>query len=149
MLLTYKDLSKLFPHTSGIKDNNLSFQTISSSAHIYQPKGVFIPLCNASGELQEAIANGAVAAIWKKGKEIPKYTPNHFPIFYCEDLLKGLKEMLLLYREKLQEMDNMEKTNFLFLDEKLLNEYYETYDIAVIEDKLNKILVHLKGEGEL
>ena len=29
-----------------------------------QPKGIFIPLYHDSGELQEAIANGAIGTLW-------------------------------------------------------------------------------------
>lgn len=111
-----------------------------------------MPFSQESGELKDAITNGAIAAIWKEGINIPKYTPNHFPIFYCEDFVIGLKNILILYREKLQEMDNkqMDKTDFLFIDKKLLNKYYETYDNAVMESILTSLNIGTEeGEGDI
>ena len=33
---------------------------------VAQPRGLFIPLNDDSGELLDAIANGAIAAIWER-----------------------------------------------------------------------------------
>ncbi|WP_449619297.1 hypothetical protein [Robertmurraya sp. Marseille-Q9965] len=148
MYLTYEDVSLLFPEVAGIKDVNVDFQTVSFSATTKQPKGLFIPMNHSSGELKLAIANGAIAAVWKKGMEIPTYTPNHFPIFFTEDLLQALKKILLLNKEKNNTRKKEDMTDFLFLDEKLLNDFYETYDSAVIETLLNEMLEKFREEKE-
>lgn len=147
MFLLYKDLSRLFPDKSGIKESHLAFQTVSISADDKQPKGIFIPLRKTSGELKKAIENGAVAAIWEKGKDIPKYTPNHFPIFFAENLFQALKDILLQYHQNHKEQ-NKDKTNFLFLDEKLLNDFYQTYDSPVMEAKLYELIDKIREEKE-
>lgn len=147
----YDDLKLLFSDSSGIQDIQLDIETVSSSAELNQPKGLFIPLWPKSGELKTAIANGAVAAVWKREQEIPKYTPNHFPIFYVDDLLPAVKEILLSYREKLKKEETgtkKDRTNFLFLDKKLLNDFYETYDNAVMEGNLKKMLEKIREENE-
>lgn len=148
MFLTYKDLSELFPNSRGIRDINLPFHTISSFAEQNQHKGLFIPLSEESGELSKAIENGAIGAIWEEGKEIPKYTPNHFPIFITNDIVKGFKEMTKQYMKKIKtsETKNMDMTKFLFLEEKLLNENFKTYDIAVVEENLNLFIEQLSEE---
>ncbi|MEQ2529217.1 hypothetical protein EKG37_09850 [Robertmurraya yapensis] len=148
MYLTYEDVSLLFPEVAGIKNVDIDFQTISFSATAQQPKGLFIPLNHSSGELKLAIANGAIAAVWKKGMEIPTYTPNHFPILFTEDLLQAVKKILLLYKDKMNTNKKENMTDFLFLDEKLLNDFYETYDNAVIETILNEMLEKFREEKE-
>ncbi|GLB61225.1 hypothetical protein [Cytobacillus sp. NCCP-133] len=137
MYLTYGDLAELFPKASGIKDNELHFHTVAASSSIVQPKGIYIPL-EEKENLKEAIGNGAVAALWNKKDQLPAYTPNHFPIFYMNDLRKGLKDIMELYIEKMKRADKkINTTNFLFLDEKSLKENDATYDIAVMAEKLH------------
>lgn len=142
MFLTYEDLSKVFPDVKGVREHNLDFHTVSFSAKDIQPRGLFIPLLPTSGSLQTAIANGAIAALWEKGRDIPKYTPNQFPIFLVDDILQGVIEMLIQYKKCLKKEVNEKKdeTNFLFLEEKLLNDFYETYDSAVMEAHLKQML---------
>ncbi|MEH7122959.1 hypothetical protein V7149_15840 [Bacillus sp. JJ1503] len=149
MLLAYGDLAKLFPKMKGIQDHELFFHTVATISDVPQFRGVFIPLGENTGELKKAIENGAVAALWKEEMEIPRYTPNHFPIFFTNDLLKGLKDMMELYIEKLnqQQKTELKVTNFLFSDEILLNENNSTYDIAVIAEKM-KVINNLLQDGK-
>ncbi|MDV2888078.1 hypothetical protein RYX45_23225, partial [Alkalihalophilus pseudofirmus] len=85
-----------------------------------------------------AIANGAVAAIWERGKNIPSYTPNHFPVFFTTDLAAAVRKLLQLYINNLNGETNnkMEITNFIFSNKKLLNKNNETYDIAGMLKKI-------------
>ncbi|WP_462409184.1 hypothetical protein [Neobacillus sp. Marseille-QA0830] len=93
-----------------------------------------MPLNGKSGELSEAIANGAVAVIWDKTKPLPPYTPNHFPVYYTENVAVAITDILRNYIEKINgEIEkNMSITKFKFSDEKLLKENKQTYDIAVM-----------------
>ena len=138
MFLTYGDLAKLFPKRRGIRNHELSFHTVATFSTISQPKGIFIPIEENSGQLNEAIGNGAIAALWDEEMEVPKYVPNHFPIFYTNDLLKGLKDMMELYIEKINQQEKAENkvTNFLFSNEILLKEKKSTYDIAVMAGEI-------------
>lgn len=146
MYLTYGDLAKLFPNTTGIKDNELQFHTVAASSSIVQPKGIYLPI-EESGNLKEAIGNGAVAALWNEKDEVPAYTPNHFPVFYTNDLTKGLKDIMELYIEKISKAEEkINTTNFLFLDEKSLKENEATYDIAVMAENLYEASENAKRE---
>ncbi|WP_075981020.1 hypothetical protein [Bacillus massilinigeriensis] len=149
MFLTNSDLRELFPQSKGFVYGSMSFQTVAFRSSYIQPKGLFIPVFHDSGELQEAIENGAIAALWDKNKDIPRYTPNDFPIFLTNDLLEGLMNMIKLYKNKIEEnkTDKDEKTNFIFLEENLLNETDETYDIAVMAKKLKELIELDKQEG--
>ncbi|KAB2337415.1 hypothetical protein F7731_07335 [Cytobacillus depressus] len=141
MFLTYNDLANLFPKVIGIKDPHLLFHTVTTNSNMQQYRGVFIPIGEESGELKTAIENGAVAVLWQEGKEIPRYTPNHFPIFLTNDLLKGLKDMMELYIEKISKNHLVKKdgTNFLFSNDIILKENDATYDIALKLEKIREI----------
>jgi hypothetical protein len=137
-MLTYQDVSCLFSKTSGINDENIQFHTVSCMAGSKQPKGLFIPLTGNSGSLQDAIANGAVAALWPETVPVPAYTPNHFPIFYTKDALKGLEEIMKSYQNYLvQQEGTVDRTEFIFMHKELLNENDATYDIAVMAENIN------------
>ncbi|CAM3750525.1 hypothetical protein [Mesobacillus thioparans] len=137
-MLTYQEVSRLFSKATGIKEDMIRFHTVSSLAEAEQPKGLFVPVSEQSGTLQEAISNGAVAALWPEGVKVPAYAPNHFPIFYTQDNLKGLEEIMNSYYNYLsQHEETRERTKFIFPDKGLLNEADETYDIAVMAEKIN------------
>ncbi|MBL4952586.1 hypothetical protein RCG24_08690 [Neobacillus sp. OS1-32] len=142
MYLALLDLMDLFPEKHGV-ETNILFQTVSDQANILQPKGLFIPipLNNQPNELSLAIENGAVAALWEQGKSLPRYTPNQFPVFFTTDLAEATRKILLRYIENLNgEIDNkMERTNFKFINKKLLNKNNKTYDIAVMLNKIAKV----------
>jgi UDP-N-acetylmuramyl pentapeptide synthase len=146
MYLMYRDLAVLFPSVKGIKDNELEFHTVASSSSALQPKGIYIPFVEP-GNLKEAIEKGAVAALWHENAETPAYTPNHFPIFYTNDLTKGLKDIMKLYIEKLNKSEEkMNTTNFLISGEKSLKENEATYDIAVMAERLAEAAGNAKRE---
>src|SRR4051812_16670264 len=100
MFLALKDLTRLFNDKRGIQDEML-FCTVSDLAASEQPKGLFVPVNKESGELLEAISNGAVAAIWEKNVPLPNYLPNQFPIFLTNDPAEALRDIIKLYIEKL------------------------------------------------
>jgi UDP-N-acetylmuramyl pentapeptide synthase len=134
MFLTYDDLANLFPDSKGIKDE-FQFYTVSTDATLSQPKGLFIPLFDDSGELKDAINNGAIGAIWHMEVEVPTYIPSQFPILYSTDLNGALETILKNYVDKLNGEKNeiMNMTKFLFREEKLLNENIPSYDKPVLK----------------
>lgn len=141
MYLAFNDLIKLFSEIRGLKDAEHFYMTVTDNAKATQMRGLFIPINEDSGELLEAIGNGAIAAIWDKKKQLPKYTPNHFPIFYTDNSIKAVRELLQFYIEKMDgdNAEKMNRTNFDFLNKKLLKENKETYDIAVMLEKISKM----------
>ncbi|MBT2637236.1 MULTISPECIES: hypothetical protein [unclassified Bacillus (in: firmicutes)] len=148
-MLTYQDVSSLFSRTTGIKGENIRFHTVSSLAEAKQPKGLFVPVSNDSGTLQEAISNGAVAAVWPEGEQVPAYAPNHFPVFYTKDNLKGLEKIMNSYYDYLSQHEEIkERTKFIFLNKALLNEADESYDIAVMAENINGLGSNKNKAGE-
>jgi UDP-N-acetylmuramyl pentapeptide synthase len=146
MTLSYRVIAQAIPEAKGFVDKKLIFQSVSFFSESIQPKGLFVPLFEEqSGKLSTAITNGAIGAIWEKGKEIPSYTPNHFPIFYTNDLKKGFMQMINIYEEQLKNQQNT-KTKFIFSKETSLNSAKETYDIAVIKEFL--LQDHFFGKEE-
>lgn len=148
MYLAFNDLVKLFSNIRGIKEAGHFYITVTDDAKAVQTRGLFIPLTEDSGELLDAIANGAIAAIWDNKKQLPKYTPNHFPIFFTDQPIDAVRELLQFYIEKMdgEKAEKMDITNFVFLNKKRLKENKETYDIAVMLDKISNI--NLKDDFE-
>ncbi|MEH7011922.1 hypothetical protein V7087_14125 [Neobacillus niacini] len=139
MYLAFNDLVKLFSDIKGIKEVDHLYITVTDNADFVQTKGLFIPLNDDSGELLEAIANGAIAAIWDKKKQVPKYTPNHFPLFFTDNPIESVRNLLRFYIEKIDgdKEEKMNMTKFVFFNKKLLKENKETYDIAVMLEKIS------------
>lgn len=92
MFITYKDVTRLFPHTKGFKNEHMSFETISFCTSYEQPKGLFVPLFQ--NDLQEALYNGAIAALWDRNEPLPLYTPNDFPVFFVHDMKEAAIQMI-------------------------------------------------------
>lgn len=141
MSIIMDDLVHLFPNRKGTYDPALKFYTISAYANSPQPKGIFIPLYNTSGELLKAIENGAVAALWNTEIPIPPYTPNQFIIFYTDDLWKGLKNMVELYRKNYEyDLEKTERITFNFLAGNSMKVIDNTYDLAIAVKELDTLL---------
>jgi UDP-N-acetylmuramyl pentapeptide synthase len=143
MYLALKDLASLFSESRGVKDDFM-FVSVTDMANEIQPKGLFVSLNKESGELSEAIENGAIAAVWDVENKLPAYTPNHFPIFFTNDPATAIVGLLSNYLQKLNgEIDKkMEITNFKFSRDFLLNKNSETYDIAVMIKKVTNLSVN-------
>lgn len=149
MYLAFKDLVHLFQNYKGVQEADHLYYTVSDNAKISQPRGLFIPINEQSGELLDAIANGAIAAIWDSKKPVPHYTPNHFPVFFTDEPVNALRNILTFYFEKLdgEIAEKMKMTKFVLLNKKLLKENKQTYDIAVMIDKISAIKADYKTEG--
>ena len=82
MMLTYEDLVNLFPNKKRFNDPSHSLSYSYPLLLSYsQPKGIFIPLYHDSGELQEAIANGAIGTLWEYDKAFQIICPIIFLFF--------------------------------------------------------------------
>ncbi|MDR6998000.1 hypothetical protein [Neobacillus niacini] len=138
MYLVYNDVANFSHEVRGTHEPTLTFNTLTDQADAIQPKGIFVPLSKESGELKEALANGAIAAIWHKEKKLPHYTPNHFPIFLVEDPGEAVRRILQQYIDKLdgETEKTMNITKFDLVKIELLNKNKQTYDIAVMLNKL-------------
>ncbi len=149
MPLTYNELANLFPNRRGINDSVLHFHTVTAFSQVLQPKGIFIPVYRDSGELNEAIENGAIAAIWDEEKTLPSYTPSYFPVFLTNDLWKGLEDMLNQLSKKISSSEIIEsdQTTFCLFHKNSLNIIRNTYDIAEIVKEFTLLNKQTKREG--
>ena len=149
MPLTYNELANLFPNRRGINDSVLHFHTVTAFSQVLQPKGIFIPVYRDSGELNEAIENGAIAAIWDEEKTLPSYTPSYFPVFLTNDLWKGLEDMLNQLSKKISSSEIIEsdQTTFCLFHKNSLNIIRNTYDIAEVVKEFTLLNKQTKREG--
>jgi len=149
MPLTYNELANLFPNRRGINDSVLHFHTVTAFSQVLQPKGIFIPVYRDSGELNEAIENGAIAAIWDEEKALPSYTPSYFPVFLTNDLWKGLEDMLNQLSKKISSSEIIEsdQTTFCLFHKNSLNIIRNTYDIAEVVKEFTLLNKQTKREG--
>jgi len=149
MPLTYNELANLFPNRRGINDSVLHFHTVTTFSQVLQPKGIFIPVYRDSGELNEAIENGAIAAIWDEEKSLPSYTPSYFPVFLTNDLWKGLEDMLNQLSKKISSSEIIEsdQTTFCLFRKNSLNIIRNTYDIAEVVKEFTILNKQTKREG--
>lgn len=138
MYLAFNDLVNMFRNFKGVQEADHLYYTVSDSAKMPQPRGLFVPISEESGELLDAIANGAIAAIWDTKKKVPAYTPNHFPVFFTDEPVEAVRRILQMLLEKLdgEIEEKMMMTNFVFLNKELLKENKQTYDIAVMLEKI-------------
>ncbi|HZG61187.1 MAG TPA: hypothetical protein VEY68_12085 [Anoxybacillus sp.] len=144
-MLTYRFLKKLFPVTRGIEDDTIQFRHLFVHPLQVAAKGLFVPLRYEHKDLQQAIENGAIAALWKKGVPLPAYVPNHFPIFFVSSPLQALIEIVETYLQS-NEMENEKMTRFCLNMEGAHIEENHSYDIAVI-DLLKQLEQRLQKEG--
>lgn len=148
MVLMYKDLMQIFPNAKGVKDLDIEFHTVSLYSAFAQQRGLYIPFYKKDMDLKEAINQGAIGAVWDIDEAVPMYTPNHFPIFYTNDLLKGLEDMIELLRNKELEFEKDQvKTEFILLKDERNYTELRTYDIAVLQEQIEKNMIEQKKEG--
>lgn len=120
-MLTYNDVKKLFPHARGVKVDSLIYETISLNGSIEQRKGLFFHI-SKDLKLNDAIANGAVTAIWREDHPLPAYTPNHFPVIFVEDPLQALINILEKYKGKITFKSDGELTTMKLKQQDIENE---------------------------
>ncbi|MBS4177213.1 hypothetical protein [Lederbergia citrea] len=120
-MLTYRDVLKLYPETRGIKEEHISFGSITLNSSSTQLKGLYFGTA-ADLDLGAAIANGAIAAIWPKEISLPAYTPNHFPVFFAHDSIEAMVVVVRKYTNKITLEKREDLTNMILSKQDLQNE---------------------------
>jgi hypothetical protein len=103
-MLFYEDVKSIFPHTRGIQLNGVRFHAVSPLYDIRLEKGLYVPLVSHD-HLFESINNGAIASLWDGKEEVPRFVPNHFPLFIVKDVQSAFNELIHFYKQK----NNQEK----------------------------------------
>ncbi|OOP68232.1 hypothetical protein BWZ43_11520 [Heyndrickxia oleronia] len=131
-MLSFNDVYHLSTHTRGIQQPDMKFDTVSIFSDELQAKGLFIPIHDKN--LDKAIENGAIAAVWLNNESLPNYTPNHFPVIFVDDLVSAFHQLCEEYTRKVKQEEYETMTKFIFYSPELLNAQAFTYDIAVEEE---------------
>lgn len=150
-MITITDLYNLFPNHRGINMESIEFDIVSVFDNGDLKKGLFIPL-DSEQKLDKAIESGAIAALWPHDREIPFFTPNHFPIFIIENPIFALKQLCEHYIYKIEQEECEKMTKFVLFSPELLNNHPYTYDLSEkgtghrLQETIMKLL-NEKGRG--
>ncbi|WP_100404567.1 UDP-N-acetylmuramoyl-tripeptide--D-alanyl-D-alanine ligase [Bacillus solitudinis] len=100
--------SKLIESTllsTRLQEGERFFRCVSTDTRSLQPNDLFVPLVgeifNGHTFIQQAIKNGAAAALWAKSESIPDKLPDSFQLYIVEDTLVSLQQMAKNYREQI------------------------------------------------
>ncbi|WP_449539921.1 hypothetical protein [Ferdinandcohnia sp. Marseille-Q9671] len=147
-MLSNQDLWKLFNNAFGIKDAGIVFEQVVCSPSVVSKKGLYVSIKKEKSDesLKRALDNGAIGAVWPKGEKLPRFLPNHFPVFLVNDTLQALRQIVELYEQKIEENRYDTMTKFiLFTDEKEMN--YEKNTIDEMKKLTNKLAMIEEGRG--
>jgi UDP-N-acetylmuramoyl-tripeptide--D-alanyl-D-alanine ligase len=136
MILTLRDCQELFPNYRRRSDLNVEINSIATDTRKPMEKALFVPLVGANFDghafMKDALNQGAVAAIWQKDKEVPRFLPTEFPLFLVDDTTKALQEMATFILKKQQPIivavtGSNGKTTTKDIVEAVLSQKYETH----------------------
>lgn len=103
MLFTVDFLKETFPLYKGIINEKLEIEHIMTDSRTKQNNALFVPIVGERFDghdfINEAINQGAVAALWDEKVEIPTDVPASFLFFIMNDTLNGLQQLAKAYRE--------------------------------------------------
>lgn len=102
MFLTYRGDAKLFPNKTDIANEDISFNHVSRSPDHRLPKGLY-DSCGTSAD-RIALEIGAMAAVWEASLNIPHFIRKHLSLFSMNNVMKGLLDMIELYKQKTESM---------------------------------------------
>ncbi|WP_182199068.1 UDP-N-acetylmuramoyl-tripeptide--D-alanyl-D-alanine ligase [Paraliobacillus salinarum] len=105
MLFLTNEINELFQNTAGDVLGKLPICKVTTDSRVSTDRSLFVPLkgdkFNGHEFIDQAIKNGAIAAIWDQSEPIPRYVPTDFPMFFVEDTLTALQQLAVYYRNKI------------------------------------------------
>lgn len=106
MNISFQELAQLFPNNRGNTSVGIAVEEIMVNCDRAAKKGLYVPLVHDINDghrfLMEAISHGAIAAIWQSDKEVPRFIPTDFPVFFVEDTEKSLRQLAAYYLSIIQ-----------------------------------------------
>lgn len=106
MLYTIDFISEVFPNYKGIKLQNIELSGIMTDSREEKQQALFVPIVgdnfNAHFFIEQAKANGAVAALWDKQYNIPNELLHEMTFFIVEDTRIALQKLAHAYVKKVQ-----------------------------------------------
>ncbi|PFA68956.1 hypothetical protein CN378_05595 [Bacillus sp. AFS015802] len=115
-MLSYDDVKELFPETRGIHLPGFTFLVVSNSTRMGMEKGLYVPFGDEVN-LFRSIEIGAIASLWPKGRPIPSFVPNHFPLFMVEDVYQAYLDLQENYKQNYNQEKWEIMTKFIFSNE--------------------------------
>ncbi|MDY0405964.1 UDP-N-acetylmuramoyl-tripeptide--D-alanyl-D-alanine ligase [Virgibacillus sp. 179-BFC.A HS] len=104
MLFTTNWLATFFSEFRGKVTDSIHIKSVVTDSRKPGRQSLFVPLAgeNFDGHdyLEQAVHNGAVAALWEKKKPLPAFLPTDFPVFFVSDTLTSLQQLAAAYRRR-------------------------------------------------
>src|SRR5690625_5911820 len=101
MLCTTEILQGIFPEKKGKDSIANPIHGIMTDSRKNQQDTLFIPIIgerfDAHQYIDQAIKNGAIAALWDKTHNIPEDYPDDFVFFLVDDMVSGLQTFACAY----------------------------------------------------
>lgn len=105
MLFTTEWISAIFTDFKGAAKDPLPIHEVTSDSRIKLKRSLFIPLIgekfDGHNHVKEAFNNGAIAILWDKKRELPRFLPTDFPVFFVQDTLLALQQLASAYRNEI------------------------------------------------
>ncbi|MBB6455027.1 UDP-N-acetylmuramoyl-tripeptide--D-alanyl-D-alanine ligase [Salirhabdus euzebyi] len=96
-------LTTIFPNYKGKALDSINIYEVFTDSRKKAKFSLFVPIVgenfDAHDYLKDAINMGAVASLWQKDKEIPRFLPTDFPLFFVEDTIVAMQQLAMAYRE--------------------------------------------------
>ncbi|MEI3606724.1 UDP-N-acetylmuramoyl-tripeptide--D-alanyl-D-alanine ligase [Pseudogracilibacillus sp. SE30717A] len=103
-MFTLNDLQELFPRTKGNISTNFTIEKVITDSRTKTENALFVPIIGNTFDghkfIQQAIENGAIAALWDEKVEIPNHLPEGFVIYTVGDTIEALQHLAKAYRNK-------------------------------------------------
>src|SRR5699024_8879530 len=105
MLCTTEFLQEIFLEQKGKCSTTSEIQGIMTDSRKKQQDTLFVPIIgerfDAHQFIDQAIKNGAIAALWDKTHNIPEDYPEDFVFFLVDDTITALQTLASAYCEKI------------------------------------------------
>ncbi len=101
-MFTLEYLQKIFPSYQGQYQKELKINDVMTDSRAEKKHALFIPIVgdnfNGHDFIDQAIQNGAIAALWDEKEKLPSNVPASFVFFYVSDTLKAMQKLANIYR---------------------------------------------------
>ncbi|MFT4413466.1 hypothetical protein ACLM5H_06380 [Fredinandcohnia humi] len=148
-MLYYNDVKQITNDIRGVRDEGIVFEHMYVDPSIVTKKGLYVSKNDENREesLKTALYNGAIATIWPRDQLLPRFLPNHFPVFLVEDPVIAFTQIIELYVKKIEEnrYDTMTKITFFSNETKNIIVNHSTKD--EINHLKNIISMITEGRG--